>query len=60
MAYIGEQHPQATMTSEVVKQLRQALKLRRTLTNKALARKFGITSTAVKHVLSNKRWKHVK
>jgi transcriptional regulator with XRE-family HTH domain len=58
--FVGENHPKSILTVEIVRELRQAQKKRQQLTNKALARRFNITITAVKHVLAGKRWKHVK
>ena len=55
----GEDHPSATMTVEIVKKIRKAQRLRNALTDKALARKYGITPKAVKDVMARKRWKHV-
>jgi hypothetical protein len=55
----GEDHPLATMTVEIVKKIRKAQRLRNALTDKALARKYGITPKAVKDVMARKRWKHV-
>jgi len=55
----GEEHPLATMTVEIVKKIRKAQRLRNALTDKALARKYGITPKAVKDVMARKRWKHV-
>jgi hypothetical protein len=55
----GENHPLATMTVEIVKKIRKAQRLRNALTDKALARKYGITPKAVKDVMARKRWKHV-
>jgi hypothetical protein len=59
LAKKGEEHPLATMTVEIVKKIRKAQRLRNALTDKALARKFGITPKAVKDVMARKRWKHV-
>jgi hypothetical protein len=47
------------MTVEIVKKIRKAQRLRNALTDKALARKYGITPKAVKDVMARKRWKHV-
>jgi L-cysteine desulfidase len=55
----GEDHPLATITVEIVKKIRKAQRLRNALTDKALARKYGITPKAVKDVMARKRWKHV-
>lgn len=56
---VGEDHPRATMTVAIVKKIRKAQRLRNALTDKALARRFGITPKAVKDVMARKRWKHV-
>lgn len=56
---VGEDHPLATMTVEVVKKIRKAQRLRALLTDKQLARRYGITPKAVKDVMARKRWKHV-
>jgi transcription initiation factor IIE alpha subunit len=56
---VGEDHPLATMTVEVVKKIRKAQRLRALLTDKELARRYGITPKAVKDVMARKRWKHV-
>jgi|LakMenEpi03Aug12_release.lakeMendotaPanAssembly.Ray.scaffolds.fasta_scaffold3371321_1 hypothetical protein len=56
---VGEDHPLATMTVEIVKKIRKAQRLRTLLTDKELARRYGITPKAVKDVMARKRWKHV-
>lgn len=56
---IGEENPNATMTIDVVKKIRKAQKLRAALTDKQLAKRYGITPKAVKDVMARKRWKHV-
>jgi transcription initiation factor IIE alpha subunit len=56
---VGEDHPLATMTVEIVKKIRKAQRLRALLTDKELARRYGITPKAVKDVMARKRWKHV-
>jgi transcription initiation factor IIE alpha subunit len=47
------------MTVEIVKKIRKAQRLRTLLTDKELARRYGITPKAVKDVMARKRWKHV-
>ena len=59
ISVVGEDHPQATMTVATVKKIRKAQKLRALLTDKQLAKRYGITPKAVKDVMSRKRWKHV-
>jgi ribosomal protein L34E len=56
---IGEENPNATMTVEIVKKIRKAQVLRNKLTDKSLARRYGISPKAVKDVMARKRWKHV-
>ena len=56
---IGEDHPGATVTVAIVKKLRKAQRLRSELTDKMLAKKYGITPKAVKDIMARKRWKHV-
>ncbi len=56
---VGEDHPRAILTVAIVKKIRKAQRLRNALTDKALARRFGITPKAVKDVMARKRWKHV-
>lgn len=56
---VGEDHPRSTMTVVIVKKIRKAQRLRNALTDKALARRYGITPKAVKDVMARKRWKHV-
>ena len=56
---VGEDHPRATMTVAIVKKIRKAQRIRNALTDKALARRYGITPKAVKDVMARKRWKHV-
>jgi hypothetical protein len=47
------------MTVAIVKKIRKAHRLRKLLTNKALAKRYGITPKAVKDVMFYERWKHV-
>lgn len=56
---VGEQNPNATMTEAIVRKIRKAQHLRNLLTDKQLAKRYGITPKAVKDVMARKRWKHV-
>ena len=56
---VGEDHPNALMTVAIVKKIRKAQRLRNELTDKALARRYGISLKAVKEVMGRRRRKHV-
>jgi len=51
------QHPQAKLTVEGVKELRELAKAGR-LTQKELAERFGITAGQVSYIVTGKGWKH--
>jgi DNA-binding GntR family transcriptional regulator len=56
----GEQNGNSKMTADIVRKLRKAAKLRRKLSNKALAARYGVSVDGVRNVLKGARWSHVK
>ena len=56
----GEQNGRAKLTVEIVRKLRKAVNLRKKLSNKALANRYGVSLSAVRNVLKGARWNHVK
>jgi hypothetical protein len=50
----------AVLTADIVRKLRKAAKLRRKLSNKALALRYGVSVAGVRNVLKGARWSHVK
>ena len=48
------------MTPDIVRKLRKASKLRRKLSNKALAARYNVSEASVRNVLKGSRWAHVK
>jgi ribosomal protein S25 len=57
---LGEQNGKAILTAEIVRKLRKAANLRRKLSNKALANRYGVSLSAVRNVLKGARWGHVQ
>lgn len=57
MACHGEAHPSAKLTAKNVRQIR---KLIGTISNRALARQFGVSPTAIEDIRDRVTWKHVK
>lgn len=52
---IGEQHPNAKLTDEQVRQLR-SIKASQGITNAALGRQFGVSASQVSMICAGKRW----
>jgi transposase len=48
------------LTEAAVKTIRKASKVRKNLSNKKLAERFGVSEWAIKNVLKGSRWSHVK
>lgn len=53
----GEKNPKAKLTENAVKMIRQ--KLKEGFSHKQLANEFGVTRTAISHILKGKIWRHV-
>jgi len=60
MSTQGEMNGRAVLTADIVRKLRKAAKLRRKLSNKALALRYGVSVAGVRNVLKGARWSHVK
>jgi len=56
----GEKNGNSKMTADIVRKLRKAAKLRRKLSNKALAARYGVSVGGIRNVLKGARWSHVK
>lgn len=56
--YKGEEHYNSKLTEELVLKIR-ALYKTNSFSQSALAKKFKISKSAVKHVLKNRSWKHI-
>ena len=57
---LGKQNGRAMLTADIVRKLRKAASLRRKLSNKALANRYGVSLSAVRNVLKGARWNHVQ
>ena len=57
---LGNNNGMAKLNPDVVREIRQAAKLRVQLTNKGLARKYNVSEGAIRNVLKGARWKWVR
>ena len=57
---LGEHNGRAMLTADIVRKLRKAASLRRKLSNKALANRYGVSLSTVRNVLKGVRWSHVQ
>jgi len=57
---LGNNNGMAKLNPDVVREIRQAAKLRVQLTNKGLARKYNVSEGAIRNVLKGARWKWVQ
>lgn len=56
----GEKNPRAILTDNDVKEIKKLIKLRKSLCNKLLARKYGVSHKTMKGISSGDSWKHIK
>jgi hypothetical protein len=56
----GELHHNAKLTNVDVLEIRRLAKLRRELTDKHLARKFGVGLWQIRKIVAGTSWKHLK
>lgn len=54
---LGEKHHNAVLTESIVREIRS---LRNVITYSAIAEKFGVARSTIKHVMSNSVWRHVE
>lgn len=50
---------QPKLTAEQVREIREAVRQRRQLTNKLLARKYGVERWAISRIASGKSWREL-
>ena len=55
---VGQNHHQAVLNDEKVREIKSMFKLK--LTNKALAEKFNTCASNIQSIRANKTWKHIK
>jgi DNA-binding CsgD family transcriptional regulator len=48
------------LTEAAVKTIRKAARVRKSLSNRSLAERFGVSEWTVRNVLKGSRWGHVK
>jgi Mor family transcriptional regulator len=53
----GEQHSNAKLNDKKVREIRAARAQGKTLAR--LARKYGVSETAISHVVARRTWKHI-
>jgi hypothetical protein len=56
----GEKNPRAILNDKQVSEIKEFIRLRKTLCNKTLARKYGISYRTMKEISAGHSWKHIK
>lgn len=55
----GEVNPRAKLTDAQVREIKKLIALRKTLCNKTLARKYGVSHKTMKGISAGESWKHI-
>lgn len=55
----GQTNPKAKLTDDEVREIKRLIALRKTLCNKILARKYGVSHKTMKGISAGESWKHI-